>query len=1638
MNKIISFFKNTGNKIKSGVQTYLNIKKIIAFFATPVGYIVFWIIIVLLIMLLVYITAKVAIIDIEKIFGINDAGLKNSQDYEYVKSLLASGYEDLLPADELAEYYNFEYACLMDVARYIEETGVYEVDTQNNSPFDVSEMGVLAQYILSNPSSASTALGTNTPLPGLSSNTTAGDYSRWIWALMNTHKDPVARGQVRAALESAISGIRNGTIGGGAAGTAGTGGNANGGNAAPAGASSGDSGDKPSNEFSKHELYYEKVTSEITGETSLVPYLLIHRDWDRLKYRFYDLDEQNQLDPAASLAAANVNATYIYENIYALHANGDLNANNVALRAGAGHNIGGVTSQLDLNASYPATLFYDTSAVAPATYRIPLKVLINRYLPKATLLTAWALAKDETKDVDTLLNDIKKIYNEACMKDEEISGDKILVKNLSYVEDLQITEARRLGTQVWKETSTLPKYLDGTSTNVILSGYAPLFDVRTLSATANPPATPQQGAQTGTQQGGQTGGQGSSQEDPLDGTLKKVLIESTEVQTFGETDLYDDIYDDIKLALAQHQANNLNIKVGADYTFVKNDIERELREVVDEWKSHIQTSMEYTDEIVIYRKNNATDYRIECIKMLSRATHHDESWKTKESGKLHVKGNNVAQHEFYKDECKEYIENEHGNPYDETNPMLDCFVPYMKIAIKAEKSSGNVRLRSTAILIFEPSRDGWSQNPRRITQITGYGYRIMQSEIGDVTNNQTFVTFERGLAEQSTPLYSNWYSLGDTQELYVVDELMEVQGFMIPNQVSITVSGYLKKNKHDALTDDEIKALEQRASTRVYITVDDNLKQTIMDICLTYSNYGSSAQIITGDSLVITRPADANGNYDLTPPNNAAPTTAIHLDYGPGESTYAGEMVYVKLDPAIGDLVFTDTGKITSEITSLLRTEALSKARQKWNVGKNKDTSPEYTVKILAPSYSGVSSSMVPTVQQKLAMFTVLQRMCTIGTDVDFITMPIYLPRRATTWSSVKNFSNTFVLNGKAIEKDNYLYLIQAQRFNNGLADIQISTSANWRTRLFAPIFKKGTREKDITLMLSEWIDVGNASKEGSYAYTYVRDLYKLINYSKGISDIEMSTGERVWRINPIKDENGKAYVHEKSYEFLNIEDEILMFDETISDKAYWLDRLMATMGADKVTYQENLEMRNAMELMTWQIVEYEKYPECISGDEYQELPLAYALWPFGGTLGRSLITFNAGSNQGFRNLLSYGVYQGVGLHGGSDWNGRNNADRIYESVYGKPYDYKNPLPDDAIPAITTEITPMGTVKLNIDTNMELGEDGKLAVRELGSLYSGPITINLEGEEYTFKSAASAVYGYELYRLTLKYKSPERARIYLKHQLEEEILNTPIVSPAPGYVESIGASSTGGFGVAIAHSDGSRISMVHMKRYPIVQVGQYVGAGTILGYEGTTGNSGGYHSHVEIAKDNLRNQYGIPFMYPLFTPFYYAEKTIANDGGGRLPIGSDYLSLERTGYPVRLQTEEFLEDPLINNTLESAATARGITYVNGIDSANGEIEIKNYTPTQYLEKASLLYNETTRKPSYAMNKSEQKLPISSFTPLRGSDYIGKSVETLEIYFDSDFIDKVLEEEGVMEIIAKYIEEEEAITVNYSNGGDFGS
>ena len=173
-----------------------------------------------------------------------------------------------------------------------------------------------------------------------------------------------------------------------------------------------------------------------------------------------------------------------------------------------------------------------------------------------------------------------------------------------------------------------------------------------------------------------------------------------------------------------------------------------------------------------------------------------------------------------------------------------------------------------------------------------------------------------------------------------------------------------------------------------------------------------------------------------------------------------------------------------------------------------------------------------------------------------------------------------------------------------------------------------------------------------------------------------------------------------------------------------------------------------------------------------------------------------------------------------------------------------------------------------------------------------------------YVSVSRKIFNYGLKQLESIY-TPQKAKDYFIKKLKEEVSYMPVVSVAPGKVEEVGFNGRSGFFVSVQHDEeGTSTLYCHLKRWPNVAKNDYIGAGTVIGYEGNTGRSGGTHLHFEIHKVGATEEEratGNPetntvdpqyYIFPTFNPFYYEEK-IAEEG---LSLSSEYMTLYRTVY----------------------------------------------------------------------------------------------------------------------------------------------
>lgn len=319
-------------------------------------------------------------------------------------------------------------------------------------------------------------------------------------------------------------------------------------------------------------------------------------------------------------------------------------------------------------------------------------------------------------------------------------------------------------------------------------------------------------------------------------------------------------------------------------------------------------------------------------------------------------------------------------------------------------------------------------------------------------------------------------------------------------------------------------------------------------------------------------------------------------------------------------------------------------------------------------------------------------------------------------------------------------------------------------------------------------------------------------------------------------------------YTYMYLDDSVWDFDDGITQMAFWTERLAAegTGQGDALTQAEQKRMRTKKDNIYWQVVDYQSYPECVNSS--RGVAAVYGLFPFGSPYIRTYYMMNA---------LETGKFYGGGFkngHAGADWTGRAVIKKILKQEAGVAGD------------VYTYALKQMKARRKINNGNTL--------------------------------TASDAFLNSLRTTTKKYSFAESE---LNAELTEYSKMSPLVSAAPGIVIKAEYNCYSGFCVNVLHtiSDNYTVTThyVHMKRWPNVQVGDIVGAGTIVGYEGTTGNSGGYHLHMGV-KVNGEMQSPSKYFAPIFSPFYNQEKALevrTNANGNKNAIlASEYYSLMRT------------------------------------------------------------------------------------------------------------------------------------------------
>lgn len=1649
-------FKDIKNFFKAIIQF---IVKLIKFIPTILGQIVMWIAIIILAIILIYLVAQIISSFIADVLGIADPGLQNTEEYLTLSSLTANGYDGMMSSDELQDYYSYEYAVLMDLARNLEETGTYiPKEDESYKPYDPALITdeewaqLCADTFVTNysNSNASRIKGNYATIksgaaPALTAGITAANVPGATPSSVST--------AIQNALPANLGGLGQQQLANLIASLT---------NQAIAQAEN----QQASNEMSKEELIYKTAKSDRTGEVSLVPYIVVTRASNIYSYEFEDksLDITTKANrtknyktvlragkgagwttpntpiPTAPGSTTTTNGytwEYIYQYIRPLESNRKLNANNASLFK---TDPPGSDVPLDINESYSESVHYAEKDNGTVTYEIPLKTLADRFMPKAVLLSSWYMLKqDEEADgvsretVDLILAEIKEIYDKACLeKETEPERNFLLVKDV-LTTDPQSGNIDKKGLFTRRDLGALnavDKYASfakeqggsqrGTDTHLLYERYDTEFDSRVATETSRETITPPANPVTpGT---------------PVTPTTPQSSLLQATNQDFAK-DLKYDLIDDLNLVLTHHNDAKPGFMNEKQYDKALSDLEYLFSRIAPDLKEIGDLSNSTIQEYILYKTDDDGKYVIDC-KLLEEEKHHNAR---NGAGTTHQ---TKYGHEYGTSECSDYMytgdRTNHDNPYEDDE---ECFIPQIKISFARVPINNYSRTRVEG---SDKIKETVSVKVTTITIIDGnvnYLYRVEGKEIEDLaglTNAVSFMKFDRYDASMTN--YSDWdeeNSAADAEDrtYFIMTDVFEAWPMTNSapsttwnNIRTETIPGYKVEymsngTKVTLKGREAIRYLKNQLESRFGGQKFANALEKAVD------NLNVSAPLYKGGLGILRQGPDwieqTNNVYEvkeeaLIPPTNAAPDANTNANY---DTTQIGEAIDITgtfLD--VKGLTPAEIQQIENAYNSAIWDAVLECVSDFliYNdvyygdvTGLPEGQEPAtynaiYSASTIASRFVERSSGKISFDEtNKAVIYPVEMRVTTIKQTVKHKEMPIYLPRYAETWSSIKTMQNTFSTTGRfdpefSDANGGFMQLVPRAVANQGVRDIEVSVERSWRSAFYAPHFAS-VRESDVLAMIAEWENAGN--KGHFAAYTYIRDIYSLIQKAKEIKVPNAQNDE-------------DTYVHKDSYTYMYIPDEILYFDERVTDKAFWLERILATNGEDSIEKEENLMMRNKRNVKTWQIVDYEKYDECKetytdpSDGKEKERVNVYGLWPLGGYLGRSLYAFEANSSaSGNKKVLSWGAYVGPGVHSGVDLYGRGNALRVYTNAFS-----------NGNAKIKAEYNADGTVTLTDGSNSvkigrgsansgTLGEANDEGVntegahnisgnRNVGAYMNTTVPINIDGTIVNFAGSSSAAYGYELYRLTKAYEDGEKAEAKIKEILETEMYNNPVVAIAPGKVVGVKGGARPGFMVSIEHADGVTSNYLHMKRWPEVQVGEYVGAGTILGYEGTTGNSGGYHVHHEIKTGEYGGitVYPIAQLYPFFSPFYYEEKVKDENGNYLVGLESEYQSIVRTVFPVG-QIVSYSDEPLHFDKAGQDVTLNQVER-----DSDGEIVIKNYVPTKKLTTIDLLIKEEdVEDQTEVLNKriKEEDKSINSEVT-----YSGDSVVALPQYFDEEFMSAV--------------------------------
>lgn len=500
----------------------------------------------------------------------------------------------------------------------------------------------------------------------------------------------------------------------------------------------------------------------------------------------------------------------------------------------------------------------------------------------------------------------------------------------------------------------------------------------------------------------------------------------------------------------------------------------------------------------------------------------------------------------------------------------------------------------------------------------------------------------------------------------------------------------------------------------------------------------------------------------------------------------------------------------------------------------------------------------------KRAVFDVTETKIGMSLTILQKRMSAVLVKSAETWSKTANYTHN--INQESFDPFNEKYVIPHNGRNFGILVFNIVENPTYRTEYYKDYFSKvknaepGIKEADVLSMLMNWEEYG--AKGIDSAYNFMRDLYKLILYTreKG-KDFDENERPNFWNEDGTINLNflswRNPYILKNAYTYLYVPETIWSFREGKTQEVFWIERLTAKEygNPDAMTQEEQEKVVTKNNEISWQLLDYEDYEECAVGTDDTQV---YALFPYGNELVRTYFMEEAMKSGTFYDGGNTSGHQAV------DWHSR-----------GKLMDI-------------------------LHQTSQLGKDiyeYELARRTLINIMNG-----VGNAEEKYNNAKNFMADYNN-RATIQAQY-NKAKRELEEYLYNEYIESPIIAIAPGEVTTANYSARGGFQVSIKHTkDGSvTSSYCHFRRWPLVNEGDIVGAGTVIGYEGDTGNSTGSHLHMSVKTGDAQGRDSSPSTYlaPIYTPFYNIDKITEflaeyeDYNKDKLILSTDYMSLTRT------------------------------------------------------------------------------------------------------------------------------------------------